>query len=152
MTDNCVPRTRACVMRAALAVMMFILLLPLAVAQPGTATAKKKNPNKTPASAGQRVVKDPVTGELRAPTAEEAKQLEPARTAKPRAKAKPKVIRSEAAATTGAVGMPLDESYDTYTVATRSSDGKVKVECVDGAKQAAKRVQQPASKEADNEK
>lgn len=89
---------------------------------------------------GMLVVKDPVTGQLRAPTADEAAALTAApaansATAGATASEAPKVIPGPG----GGVGVKLDDSTRVYSVAKRNADGTVSLSEATGA-QAAQRV------------
>lgn len=91
--------------------------------------------------AGMRAFKDPVSGELRAPTAAEAKALEAAaaktRTA-PRGLITGKVSPQQIRHRDGSVELELTDDSLMYSVATRSADGSVNLYCVPGADNAAK--------------
>lgn len=104
-------------------------------------------------SAGMRIVKDPVSGQLRAPTADEAAALERAGRAQRRAprglitgRMNPAAIRHA----DGTVEQELDESSLAYTVMTRNADGTTSMVCVTGAEaaDAAMNGKQSASKAA----
>ncbi len=90
-------------------------------------------------ASAMRVVKDPVTGELRAPTATEAAELDAA-DAKAKAAAsvgKRKAASSASAPTviTHANGMlqaTLDESSHVFSVAVRKADGSIDMQCITG--------------------
>lgn len=94
---------------------------------------------------GLRIFKDPTTGQLRAPTAEEVKALEQqeqaARAAAQRnlraAPARPNVpvMRPD-----GSRMLALDESSMSYSVMTRRADGTLELNCVQGEKAALKIV------------
>lgn len=102
---------------------------------------------------GLRVVKDPVTGALRAPTSGEAAALDAtaaSRRRAPRGLLTGKVGPAPIHHPDGTVEQELDESSLTYMVATRNADGTTSVACVtgdDGATTAPKRSQ-PAKKAA----
>lgn len=81
-----------------------------------------------PPAPGMVVVRDPQTGQLRAPTADEYKAL--ARLAQPRAAllgAQPTVKRAD-----GVLQRRLGEAGMTYSVISRDKDGKLTIECVQG--------------------
>ncbi|GGC68600.1 hypothetical protein GCM10011396_14550 [Undibacterium terreum] len=95
---------------------------------------------------GMRVAKDPVTGKLRAPTAEEDEALNNQikadeaskagrQSTQARAKRAVAVVRADGSRT-----MVLDESFMTYSVATRKADGSIEMECVTGSEAADKLV------------
>lgn len=111
------------------------------------------------ASAGSESVqafKDPVTGKLRAPTAEEAKALRQApqpmgqrSVLSPRASIMPNAPRAIRSAQ-GAVGMQLPDSFMSYSVVTRDANGKLEEHCVTGEKAAeAVMTAQPRQENAD---
>jgi len=123
-----------------------LALVPVAARAEDSKDAKKQAPA-TPKPAGMVVAKDPVTGELRAPTAEEAAELN-----QQKAKTAPHTSATRKLQTVrgphGAVGVVLDDSSAVYAVATKSPDGKVTTKEVNGATLAKKPVQQGK----DNEK
>lgn len=95
---------------------------------------------------GMRVFKDPATGQLRAPTAEESAALDAQDKAiqtnkggrqatQARAKRAVAVVRPD-----GSKTMTLDESSMTYSVATRNADGTLDMACVTGEQAAEKLV------------
>lgn len=92
---------------------------------------------------GLRVVKDPVTGELRAPSTEEAAALESAGRARGAARVAPRGlvtgrINPQAIRhADGTVEQELDESSLSYSVATRGPSGRVNTYCVTGPDAAA---------------
>lgn len=90
------------------------------------------------AESGMRVVKDPVTGQLRAPSAEEATAME--RQEKQQATLRRAPALKLAPAVTlrkdGSKKAVLDESSLSYSVMTRNADGSLNFECVTGAKAA----------------
>lgn len=130
-------------------------LAQAAKAKPNEAKASEAKPaNLTP---GMRVVKDPATGELRAPTAAEAAELD---LQDAKAKAALSVGKRKAASVAqapqeivhpdGTVEMPLDETSNMYSVAVRRADGSIGFECVNG-KEAADSIikgKKPASSKA----
>lgn len=100
---------------------------------------------------GMRVFKDPVTGKLRAPTAEEEEALNKQvqadeaskagrQTRQARAKRMMEIQRPD-----GSVKLELDDSYMTYSVATRNADGSISMECVTGDEEADKAVKAASS-------
>lgn len=95
---------------------------------------------------GMRVFKDPVTGKLRAPTAEEneildnqTKAAEASKTGRQSTQAKAK-RRLEVQRPDGTVMLELDDSQMTYSVATRNADGSISMQCVTGDENANKAV------------
>jgi hypothetical protein len=112
-------------------------------------------------SSGQRVAIDPATGQMRAPTAAEAAELDRQdRVARSRQRLK----KSDAAATQqlpagveslaedgtfttpdGAKGMILDDSQMVYSVVTRGADGRLQMECVEGVDAANKLMHRKAA-------
>lgn len=86
---------------------------------------------------GMRVVKDPITGQLRAPTAQEAAELSGASSPKsmrqmPRGLITGKVNPAAITHPDGTVEQELDESSMQYTVVTRNTDGSLSTVCVAG--------------------
>ena len=85
-------------------------------------------------AAGQQkdmiAVKDPATGKLRAPTAEESAALQTPKKAAPAAR---RIIHGQG----GAFGMELDDSTTVFAVATKNPDGTVAVGEVTGTHKAA---------------
>lgn len=73
------------------------------------------------------VAKDPVTGALRSATAEEMAALQAS--VEPKRAGKETALKSERLPN-GAVVTRLDHSYDVYSVATKSADGKIQEACV----------------------
>ena len=96
----------------------------------------------SPPAAGQEgmvVVRDPQTGQLRAPTPAEAQAMAPPRAAA--AKALPKaamVVNPD-----GSRQVDLGESRMVYSVVTRGADGKLSGQCVHGESAALKAVAAP---------
>jgi hypothetical protein len=98
---------------------------------------------------GMRIVRDPVTGQLRAPTADEAKAMDeaeakaraeraaanPAGTADTRA---PAEVR-----TSNGVRYRVNDSFLSYSVITRKADGSLAMQCVTGKDAAEKLVHDP---------
>lgn len=82
--------------------------------------------------AGMVAAKDPVTGALRAPTAEEMAALQPAPTTT-KGNKKQVALRSEQLAN-GAIVTTLDQSYDLYSVATKDTAGQIRRACVPAPK------------------
>ena len=107
------------------------------------------------AGAGMTVTKDPVTGELRTPTAEEfstlQKQQAKDRAVKSKVNAKAAPVASKAAdavdterrADNGAIGQHVGEEFMSFSVATRKADGTTSIDCVTGADAANKLVKAP---------
>lgn len=93
------------------------------------------------ASENAQVVRDAETGQLRAPTAEEAKAL---RAAGGRAAASASGQR-EIRHKNGTVEMVLDNSTLMYSVARRNADGSITQACVQGEDKAQAATQAPAS-------
>lgn len=89
------------------------------VAASPTIAAKTNSP-------GLMAAKDPVTGQLRAPTAEEMAALQP------ETKGKEITLRSQRLAN-GAVVTTLNSSYDLYEIASKGPDGKMQRACVPAA-------------------
>ena len=93
-------------------------------------------------AAGMRVVRDPVTGQVRAPTHEEFKAMQDEEKA---ARAAARTAGSASAGATaapapsqvrradGSVGMRVGESFLSFAVVTRKTDGSLDMDCVTGA-------------------
>jgi hypothetical protein len=98
---------------------------------------------------GMRIVRDPATGQLRAPTADEAKAMDeaeakaradraaanPAGTADTRA---PAEVR-----TSNGVRYRVNDSFLSYSVISRKADGTLDMQCVTGKDAAEKLVRDP---------
>ena len=82
-----------------------------------------------------QIVKDPVTGQLRAPTAEEFQAMQEQeakeKASKPAAAAAAPMVERRAA--NGAVGFQLGDEFMTYSVVKRNADGTMTTHCVTGA-------------------
>ncbi len=104
---------------------------------PAKGAAQTKKPAAAaPASQGGLVAfKDPVTGKLRQPTAEEIGAL--VGPAKPSAALPAQTGRRLA---NGGLAFYADPSLDSYTVATKAADGSLVTSCVDGKEQADKAI------------
>jgi hypothetical protein len=75
------------------------------------------------------VVRDATTGELRAPSAEEAQALAaPTSSAKGAKAAAQQLVRSHA---NGATSVRLTDEFATYAVAVRKANGSVQTQCFD---------------------
>ena len=88
---------------------------------------------------GMRIVRDPVTGLLRGPTAEEFQAME-AQELKANA-GKAAVVKVAPVAehrADGSVMLKLDESHMNYSMVTRNADGTLTEQCVTGADAAQK--------------
>ena len=127
-------------------------LLGLSLAATSLAGAERKKDDKAAAEQPQMMMtKDPVTGKLRPPTAEERAELNKktasakakAAAAKPATSTNPKMIKGPG----GAVGMVLDDDSAVYSVATKSADKKISTREVTGMTAAVKAVQGPAKKQ-----
>jgi len=98
---------------------------------PATAPAPAK-------ASGIMVFVDPTTRQIRQPDASEIGTLGSA--SQSSTAAVPPTAPRTIQGTGGAVGLLLDDSAMSFMVATRKSDGKLDVECVTGAGEAASRV------------
>lgn len=104
-------------------------------------------------AAALRVVKDPVTGQLRAPTPEEFKAMQ-------EQEARERALTRSAAPTgpvlrraaNGAVGYRVGEAFMSFSVAKRNADGTVTMQCVPGAEAADKLLTAPQSSTAPTDK
>jgi hypothetical protein len=100
---------------------------------------------------GLVVVKDAVTGKMRAPTPEEMRAL---RAAAPpnaamssaRPAAAPSMTRAD-----GARGVRVGDSHMVYEVVTRGPDGKLSSQCVQGLEAAERALNHPADQAAHKE-
>lgn len=132
---------RSPVWLAAVAVAALGASVAFAAEAPKPASAKgaaqtNKPSEAMPASHGGLVVfKDPVTGKLRQPTAEEIGIL--VGLAKPAAAAPAQAGRRLA---NGGLAFYADPSLDSYTVATKAADGRLVTSCVEGREQAEKAI------------
>lgn len=95
------------------------------------------------AASAATVAKDSATGELRAPTAQEAQALSQGTAGKSALKAAaPRGLRTgtinpqPVKHADGTVEQELDESSLSYSVATRNADGSIELHCVTGAEAA----------------
>jgi hypothetical protein len=103
------------------------------------ANEKKKAEAKAAKENGLKVFIDPVTGQIRQPTAAEIGALSEPKTAT--AQAEPVLIPGPGGG--NGVGAMLDESTMMYMVVTKRQDGKLDMDCVTGDKTAANRVANP---------
>jgi hypothetical protein len=89
-----------------------------------------------PASQGGLVAfKDPVTGQLRQPTAEEIRALlGPAKTTVSGAAQTGRRLAN------GGLAFSVDPSFDSYTIATKAADGTLVMSCVEGKEKAEKAI------------
>lgn len=87
------------------------------------------------ADEGLRVVRDATTGQLRAPTAAEARLLQP-RAGVPRGVLSGKVSPQPRRLSNGTRVVELTQDQMTYSVATRRADGTIDMNCVPNAEQA----------------
>lgn len=99
-----------------------------AQAKPTRPTSETKSAEPAAASGGMIAVKDAVTGEFRQATVEEIQALlEGTMTNAVRVSVPPTNVRYGPGK---AVGVSLDASTQSYMVATKGTDGKVKVDCL----------------------
>jgi hypothetical protein len=102
------------------------------------------------------VARDPVTGELRAPTAAEAQALsQPAasgrgavKAAAPRGLLTGRINPQPVQHADGSVEHELDESTLSFSVATRNADGSISQQCVSGVDAANAALKAPAKAHA----
>ena len=94
------------------------------------ATTTSTTANSSNVSSGMIVAKDAVTGALRAPTAEEIAALQSPSTAKGARKFAEPVRQLP----NGTRAITLDSSTEVYSVAAKTSDGKVRTACVPAEK------------------
>jgi hypothetical protein len=93
------------------------------------------------AQPGMIVVRDAQTGQLRAPTAAEARALAPAPGMAAAMRAEPPALVAHPG---GSKQVKLGERGLVYSVVTRGADGKLHDQCVQGAAAAEKAVHAPA--------
>lgn len=97
-----------------------IASLALAVGLPAVALAQTATaPQPASATAAQIIVRDATTGELRAPTADEARALQP-KQARGAAIAAQPLLKANAS---GAKGVRLTDEFMSYVVMVRRADG-----------------------------
>lgn len=103
------------------------LALPACAQQ---AEAKQAEPRQVETRQGMIVVRDADTGELRAPTPDEARALHPRTNASAAAAAAPapKMVTGPG----GRRSVQLGERHMVYSVVTRGADGKLEEQCVHG--------------------
>ncbi len=114
-----------------------MLFLPLAaLALPAAAgqareVQEAQPARKAPSPQGMVVVRDADTGQLRAPTPDEARALHPRTTASAAAQAAPppRMVTGPG----GRRSVKLGERQMVYSVVTRGADGKLEEQCVHGA-------------------
>jgi hypothetical protein len=93
---------------------------------------------------GMVVVRDPLTGQFRAPTPAEMKALAPVPAASMRTPATQSMVVVNP---NGTSSMRLDESSQVYEVVRRAPDGKLVKQCVQGEQAAERALAQPATHE-----
>jgi hypothetical protein len=128
--------------------------------QPGVGMPAKAQPNQTNGAAGLRAFIDPNTKKLRAPTAEENRQLgQQRRTETPAGEAGTgQEAPVEKVHPSGAVSVEVGESGMSYAVAKRNPDGSVSTKCdteSKSAEQALNKMQQSGTavhKETDHDR
>jgi len=112
-----------------------------ALSFPAAAQEQSSTPQSGMAQSGMIVVRDPQTGQLRAPTAAESRALAPQGPAPGiRAQSAPALVTHPG----GARQVRLGERGLVYSVVTRGADGKLDEQCVQGENAAAKAVHAPA--------
>jgi hypothetical protein len=99
--------------------------------------AKAQSPEAQDSQEGMVVVRDPQTGKMRAPTADELKALRARTPSSAAAKAFTAQPQTLAGRRPGARGVRLGEKNMVYEVVTRGADGKLSSECVQGEAAAA---------------
>ena len=130
----------------------YLAVLPCAAfcaGLPLASTAQEQSPTppssaQPPATAqsGMVVVRDAQTGQLRAPTAAEARALAPAPAMSAAMRATPPAVVAHPG---GSKQVKLGERGLVYSVVTRDASGKLHDQCVQGAAAAEKAVHAPAS-------
>lgn len=112
--------------------MVFLPLAALAFpACAQQAESRQAEPQKVQTQEGMVVVRDADTGELRAPTSEEARALHPRTNASAAGTAAPapKMVTGPG----GRRSVQLGDRHMVYSVVTRGADGKLEEQCVHGA-------------------
>jgi hypothetical protein len=124
------------------------LLTPLAAAVMAAAGLVSVSAHAGPDA--MRVTRDPQTGQLRAPTAEESKSLDAAAAKARGAKSERRVgmvtgrLNPQAIVhADGTVEQELDETSLSYSVAQRKPDGSIEMVCVSGSDAAQKALKAP---------
>ena len=109
---------------------------------PAAASKDQKTTEARPAQNGSGVTVfiDPVTHQVRQPSAAEIGELTKAGA---ESKSAHKADAVPFAGPGGSIGMMLDDSMDVYMVVTKRPDGKLDSDCVTGAEAAAGRVANP---------
>jgi hypothetical protein len=116
--------------------------LALAVALPGLALAQAAaTPTPVTATAGQMVTRDASTGELRMPTAEEARALQATKSTRGVAAAARTLPKVHA---TGAQGARLTDDFMSYTAVVRRADGTLVNQHFSSKEEAEAAVKSPA--------
>lgn len=112
----------------------FVVALAAGVSASGTRHTSASGPAVPASQAGMRVYVDPQTGQLREPTPEETAALDAAIQADGRLRTLEGPQRITGVG--GVVGFRLDESFNSYSVASVNPDGSVSLDCVTGEKAA----------------
>ena len=94
---------------------------------------------------GMVVVRDPQTGKMRPPTAEEMKALRAATPPNAAMTARPASPPVTMTRPNGARGVRVGESHLVYEVVTRGADGKLSSQCVQGEAAAQQALTHPAN-------
>lgn len=106
---------------------------------------------------GMVVVRDPITGKMRAPTPDEMRALRAATPPNAALSATRPAVAPSLTRRDGARGVRVGESNMVYEVVTRDADGKLHSQCVRGQEAARKALTHPANadqaapKESDHE-
>lgn len=117
-----------------------VLITCCALAAPLAAAAAE------PAQEGMTVVRDPLTGRLRAPTAAELRALHGDDVKQPQMVAPQSTRRPD-----GTRVINLGERAMVYAVMTRNADGSLAAQCVKGDQDAAKAIEKKAEVEHDHQ-
>ncbi|UVW30191.1 post-PEP-CTERM-1 domain-containing protein [Massilia sp. H6] len=122
-----------------------MLVLPLALPLAAlAATAPQQVPLQVPPppdEPGMVVVRDPETGQLRAPTPLEARALRPRTSAAAAAAAPPRMVVGPG----GRRSVRLGERHMVYSVVTRDANGKLSDRCIHGEHAAGQALTTPAT-------
>ncbi|MCC2956325.1 hypothetical protein LK542_11935 [Massilia sp. IC2-477] len=121
--------------------MLFLPFVALCLPACAAQTAAPASPAQ---GQGMVVVRDPQTGELRTPTPDEMRTLQPPTAAARMAPVQPKMVTGPG----GRRSVQLGERHMVYSVVNRDSEGKLVEQCVNGHDAAGQAVTPPAGSKA----
>ena len=116
----------------------------LALAAPAWAADQAPAAPAAPAADSMVVVRDAETGQLRAPTADEAAALNAARTpatGRSALKGNSSALLETMSHASGAIGVRVSDEMASYSVVTKRADGKLEAACVESKSVAEQAVQ-----------